>query len=90
MDWPPGWRDVGKGEGLGLQAQILRELSDGHILHGRAFKVIARRDDSDDVLIELDDGEVAEMHLTWARESNQAFPGALLYLDMTHWREAQF
>ncbi|MBL8551188.1 MAG: hypothetical protein JNJ73_14470 [Hyphomonadaceae bacterium] len=90
MDWPPGWREVSEGERLGLKAGIVRDLASGHILYGRAFNVIARRDDPDDVLIQADDGEVAEMHLTWAKTCRPGFPGALLYMDMKHWREAQF
>lgn len=89
MDWPEGWRAVAAGESDGLVAEIARELADGHILKGRAFTVIARRDDQDDVLLTLDDGEIAEMHLTWARETSPNFPGAMLYLDFATWREAQ-
>lgn len=87
--WPPGWRDVGD-EHEGLVAAIREELAPGHILLGRHFTVIARREDQDDVLLLLDDGEVAEMHMTWTKQVTPDFPGAMLYLDLAHWQEAQF
>jgi hypothetical protein len=90
MTWPPGWRPVDEEEGEGLARQLRDELSPSHILRGRAFDVIARRDDSDDVLLRLDDDEIAEMHLTWARQATPDFPGVLLFLDFTTWQEAQF
>ncbi len=89
MSWPPGWRDVGADESAGLVAALRGELAPAHILHGRAFAVIARRDDADDVLLRLDDGEVAEMHMTWARQTTADFPGVLLYVDLDAWLEAQ-
>lgn len=90
MTWPPGWRPVEAEEGEGLGRQLRSELSPSHILKGRTFDVIARRDDSDDVLLRLDDDEIAEMHLTWARQATPDFPGVLLFLDFTTWQEAQF
>lgn len=88
-DWPEGWRDVSVMEREGLASEIARELAEGHILKRRAFTVIARRDDQDDVLLALDDGEIAEMHLSWARETSPNFPGAMLFVDFAAWREAQ-
>jgi hypothetical protein len=90
MTWPPGWRPVTAAEGEGLGRQLRSELATEHILYGRAFAVIARRDDADDVLLRLDDGEIAEMHMTWAKQASEKFPGVLLFLDFTDWQEAQF
>ncbi|MDX2233880.1 MAG: hypothetical protein NW200_05225 [Hyphomonadaceae bacterium] len=89
-DLPPGWRAATADEAAGLARALRREMAPQHILHGRAFTVIARRDDADDVLLRLDDGEVAEMHLSWASQSTADFPGVILYLDFAHWQEAQF
>ena len=90
MTWPPGWRPVDAEEGDGLARQLKAELAPAHILRGRAFEVLARRDDADDLLLRLDDGEIAEMHMTWARQASETFPGVLLFLDFTDWQEAQF
>ncbi len=90
FDWPPGWRDVVGTERERLTAQILRELAPAHLLSGRDFTLIARRDDQDDVLIQLDDTRVAEMHLTWAKKGDAKFPGAIVHQTLGIWRMAQF
>lgn len=73
-----------------LAAELARGMADAHILKDRAFTPIARRDDADDVLLQLDDGEVAEMNLAWAGQTNATFLGAILYVDVNDWREAQY
>ena len=90
MTWPPGWRAVEAGEAQGLAARLCADLAPAHILVDRAFEVIARREDADDVLLRLDDGEIAEMHMSWAKQASEKFPGVLLFLDFTDWQEAQF
>jgi hypothetical protein len=87
--WPPGWRDVGDDHDA-IVAVIREALAPGHILNGRRFTVLARREDQDDLLLLLDDGEVAEMHIAWAKQVTPDFPGAMLYPDLAHWQEAQF
>lgn len=89
-DWPPGWRDVVGAERDRLTAEIQRDLAPAHTLTGRAFTLVARRVDQDDVLLRLDDARVAEMHLTWAKKGDATFPGALMYETLDHWRTAQF
>jgi hypothetical protein len=89
MTWPSGWRPAEKDEAERLARQLREELAPAHILYGRLFEVIARRDDSDDVLLRLDDDEIAEMHMTWAAQASETFPGVLLFLDFTDWQETQ-
>ncbi|WP_395647346.1 hypothetical protein [Terricaulis sp.] len=89
-EWPIGWRSVEGDERATLAAKLTRDMADAHILKDRAFTPIARRDDADDVLLQLDDGEVAEMNLAWAAQTNATFPGAILYVDVNDWREAQY
>ncbi|HVY83586.1 MAG TPA: hypothetical protein VG943_00510 [Caulobacterales bacterium] len=89
-EWPAGWRDTESAEAGALAEDISNALSPTHILRGRAFRVLARRSDADDVLLQLDDGEVAEMHLSWASQVSASFPGAILYVDLDQWRAAQF
>jgi len=56
-----------------LAAELLRELADGHPLHGRALRVIARALPNDDVVVLVDD-EVAIVHLTWTRRKSERPP----------------
>lgn len=48
-----------------LRAELLRELSPGHKLHGLDPRVIARAIPQDDVVVETAAGDVALVHLTW-------------------------
>jgi hypothetical protein len=89
MLWPEGWRDVTDEEETGLGAQLRRELVPGHVLFGQSFRVIARRDDQDDILLELSGARVAELHLTWAANADAAFPGALVFDDIEDWKAVQ-
>jgi len=70
---PDPWRDL-RGGGVREEAQrsaIQRELraeaAAGHPLSGVSAEVIARSSALDDVLILLEDGRWALVHLTWRR-----------------------
>ncbi|MGE3303988.1 MAG: hypothetical protein AB7M12_12850 [Hyphomonadaceae bacterium] len=91
VDWPAGWLGVSEAESAALAVALSRALAPGHILHARRFTPIARREDQEDVLLLMDDGEVAEMHMSWAgAPATPEFPGALLFIDLDQWRKAQF
>lgn len=90
-NWPAGWRAVADpAEQDALLAQLSAELSAGHVLHGKALGVIARRDDSDDVVVSLDNGRFAEVHLTWSPQPDlaQAFPGVTIFASLAEWKAA--
>ncbi|MET0183638.1 MAG: hypothetical protein ABW199_12210 [Caulobacterales bacterium] len=87
--WPEGWRNVSGPESIELAQQLRREMSSSHILHDAQFMVIARRDDQDDVLLELADGRLAELHMTWAASNDPKLPGALLFDDLEDWLAVQ-
>ena len=53
-----------------LGGQLQTELSDDHQLKNKIVKTIARRQDRDDVLFELDDNKFAVVHLTWQRTAH--------------------
>lgn len=59
--------------------ELLREVSRDHVLYGMDAKVIARRQDIDDFLFELSDGRFANVHLTWAKETNPEWPATEIY-----------
>ena len=91
MRWPAAWRAVvDPAERDALLAQLNVEIPAGHVLYGKALGVIARRDDSDDVVVSLDDGRFAEIHLTWAPrpDLSAAFPSATLYASFAEWKVA--
>ena len=71
-----------------LTVQLHREISKKHILYGRSIKTVARRQDNDDVLFEVDDAEFkyAMVHLTWAQKmlDDRKYPRTETYKD---WQE---
>jgi hypothetical protein len=48
-----------------LRAELLRELSPGHVLHGLDVRAIARAMPQDEVIVETADGLVALVQMTW-------------------------
>ena len=50
-----------------LRAELERELTRGHPLHGTALRVVAEAIPQDEVIVETADGRVALVHLTFAR-----------------------
>lgn len=64
-----------------FSGQLNREISAGHVLHGAAFSVLGRADNSDDILIECDDGTYAIVHLTWGSGSGGAAFPVTIFLD---------
>ena len=54
-----------------LTVQLHREINKKHILYGKPVKTIARRQDNDDALFEVDnaDFKYAMVHLTWAQKT---------------------
>jgi hypothetical protein len=82
--WVPLQRDH---EQMLLQTELNTELDEAHPLFGNPALAIARRYDRDDVLFQLSDGRVAEVHLTWrgARETDPRWPRTVIYASITHW-----
>ncbi|MGC2782013.1 MAG: hypothetical protein WA418_40915 [Bradyrhizobium sp.] len=76
-------------ERAALQAELRAELRAEHPLFGLSALAIARRDDQDDVVFALDDGRVAEVHLTWrcSQETDPRWPQTTIYPSLIHWRE---
>jgi hypothetical protein len=59
------WRPLIGNESISLQARFEVEVPRAHLLRLESGKVVARRADCDDVLVELRDGRVAIVHLVW-------------------------
>lgn len=66
-----------------FKRELIKEVSENHILYGVEVKEIARREDCDDVLFLLLDGSnrYAVVHLTWSgkREDSKNYPKTRLY-----------
>jgi hypothetical protein len=74
-----------------LEAELRREVSEGHPLHGYSPSAVARRSDCDDVLFRLDGLEprYAVVHLTWRGEPEPTnhWPATRLYETMDQWKD---
>src|SRR6266511_1897199 len=66
IEWREPWELVADGEQRRhLEAELRRELTPSHPLHGRTAKAVAHRIDQDDVLFLVDE-ELAVVHLTYS------------------------
>jgi len=90
-EWPDGWRAPEKREVTAIESELRAEIGDGHTLYNQELKLIARRDDQDDVLVVLQDGRVAKVHLTWrgSTERDPNWPTAEFFPDLAAWRVSQ-
>ena len=86
MDWLEPWKPVSEPRAGALRAELRRELRAGHALYGLGATVLGAREDQDDVLLLLDDGRVAKVHLTW-RGAPEAppWPATTLFADLDDW-----
>lgn len=87
MDWLEPWYALVDPR-EGLAGQLAVEISNGHVLWGETVSTIARRCDTDDVLFQLSDGRVAEVHLTWkaAPETDPRWPATAIFNSIEDWR----
>ncbi len=71
------WSDISEypeKHGEALRSELLREVSESHILHGKEFKVLAKREDCDDILVSMDECYFV-VHLTWSgKQENSPYP----------------
>ncbi len=76
---------------MSLVAELRREMGRDHVLTGLPLRVVARRQDCDDVLFEIcDDSErVAVVHLTYANEIDSRWPKTELYRSFDHFCETR-
>tara|TARA_R110002012_G_scaffold85496_1_gene213201 strand:- start:57673 stop:58290 length:618 start_codon:yes stop_codon:yes gene_type:complete len=61
--------------GEGVSAELKKELPRNHKLYNGKYEVLAKRQDNDEILVELNSGELATIHLTWSGKEEQGnFP----------------
>lgn len=81
--WPSPWVATD----AALEHELAREMGPGHPLADRRAVAIARRHDTDDVLFWLPDGPalLAEVHLTWRKETDARWPWTVLFESIEEW-----
>lgn len=90
LAWLPPWNPVDdEAQSKALERQLRREIAPGHVLTGHTVRLIARRDDTDDALFALEDGCVAEVHMTWrtSRETDPRWPATAIFASLGVWAE---
>lgn len=67
IDWLEPWEEIDNNNTY-FDEQLIRELSQGHLLYGLKCKAIGRRGDCDDVVYEVSDVNIkyAIVHLTYS------------------------
>jgi len=83
---PEGWTSIRVTEtAASMETELQKELGSDHPLFGKRCQAVAVN--QDDVLIELiDEGCVAEVHLTWAGHSERPpWPVATVFRSYAAW-----
>jgi len=71
-----------------FEAELQREMSNGHVLKDESFECIARREDRDDFLFYVTSIEkFAIVHLTWNVEKSPDWPTTTLYNSFDELRQ---
>jgi hypothetical protein len=80
------WQAVSGEEAEGLVRLLQSEVGKGHELYGVEVTAIARSTYTDDVLYQLADGRVSEVHLTWSgHREKPPWPDSSVYTDIGEW-----
>jgi hypothetical protein len=69
------WEPVCGDRAKYFEKELARELAPHHPLFGRPVHAIALTVESDDVLYQLDDGSVSQVHLTYTPNAPEAASG---------------
>ena len=90
-DCPKLWRAATVDDRRVLENQFQVEVGHGHPLKGAHVRLLARRIDQDDALFSVDDGRLAEVHLTWRRkeETDAAWPRTKIFANLDEWLATQ-
>lgn len=81
------WHHVSDEQARRCEVELRRELSGNHVLVGKEFRAVAKRQDRDDVLFEVVDVGFVVVHLTWSRETGPSWPNTEVYASLTDWIE---
>lgn len=85
LKFDPPWEDINEYSQDIRQAllkELKRELHRKHPLYRMGVILIGQRQDNDDILVELEDGRIAVVHLTWkGRSESGPWPSTRVYQD---------
>ena len=90
IDWLSPWYPVDDPKTCAvLERQLGLEIAPDHKLVGQTVRLIARREDTDDALFALEDGRIAEVHMTWrtSRETDPRWPATAIFPSLDAWAE---
>ena len=89
IPWRKPWWPIAPKRAVEIEAELHREVCAGHVLFGKQFSAIGYRQDQDDFLFMLHDGDypLACVHLTFNKETDPAFPQTDLYESVAAWAE---
>lgn len=84
IEWPEPWwcLDQNIDARLGIQKELNSEIGPKHPLWGLKPVVIGKADTSDDVIVHLNDGRFACVHLVWHGKIDQypdKFPSVIVF-----------
>ncbi|WP_456458998.1 hypothetical protein [Reichenbachiella sp.] len=86
------WWDIMETPDLGetINIELKKELHQNHKLYDIEYEVLAKRQDNDEILIELNSGELATIHLTWSGKEEQGnFPlTSYFYNHQDFWKRS--
>ena len=70
-----------------LSARLQSEVPEKHVLHGLKVRAVATRVDQDDVLFEIEGGDMplAVVHMTWREETDPQWPSTKLFQSWDDW-----
>ena len=70
--------------------QLQLELSDNHILSNKSIELIARKTNNNDIILKLENGRIAVVHLTWkSKKEIEGYPLTRLYKDKIEFWEKE-
>ena len=90
IDWLYPWIPVEiEADRRIFERELISEAGAGHPLFGLTATAIGRVDGLDDILFDLRDGRVAEVHLTWRgrTEIDSRFPRTAVFASVVQWSE---
>ena len=71
-----------------IEEEVNKEILKNHPLYGRNLKTIARREDCDDILFQIENSQkVAYVHLTWSSKKEFSdFPITVIYENIEEFK----
>lgn len=86
VDFLKPWHAVTTEQAEEMLRESREEIAPGHELHGVSIVPIGFSQQADDILVALDDGRVALVHLTWGRRPEPPpWPRTRIFATLDAW-----